>query len=150
MGLFGKKRIKATSDENKKPKYVQIKPLSYPPKIILAWNECLKGNTDITNWLLQNGFQELVITTSIIHQEESGETWLMQNGYPHLLAFAHAIEDDEEALRWLEVNKMDKLYRMALACMYNNAAWDWVKGNCSEDLVLLCSTIRLLLKQTRR
>lgn len=147
MGLFGRKKVKTAGTD---PKYVKIQPLEYPPKIILAWNECLKGNVDITNWLLENGYRELVIAASVIHGENSGEQWLMKNGFPHLLAFAHAMEEDEEALRWLEVNKFEKLRRIALAATYENWAWDWVLANCTEDLILLCKTLRLLLKQSGR
>lgn len=147
MGLFSRKKTRSTDTT---PKHVAIQPLNYPPKVILAWNECLKGNVEITNWLLENGYRELVIATSVIHQEETGEKWLMQNGFPHLLAFAHAMDDDEEALKWLEVNKFEKLRRIALAAQYENWAWDWVLGNCTEDLILLTKTLRLLLKQSGR
>lgn len=147
MGLFRREKVRAGDGKAKK---VAIQPMNYSAKVILAWNECLKGNVEITNWLLQNGYQELVVFTSVIHEGETGEKWLMNNGYPQLLAFAHAMEQDEEALRWLEINKFHQLHKIALAATYNNQAWNWVLNNCTEDLILLTKTLRLLLKQSGR
>lgn len=145
MGLFRKsKSLKGTS---KDPKQVQIYPFDYHPKIILAWNECLNGNEKIANWLLENGFQELVIMSSIIHYEDSGRNWLLNNGFPHLLAFINTMEGNDEAARWLEVNKFDELKKLAEAAGDNDKSWQWVQDNCEEDLILVCRTIRKIRSQ---
>ena len=59
--------------------------LKYSTKVLVAWAEAIKGNKEINNWLLKNGYKELGIFVHALHNDEESRNWLMKNKYPHLI-----------------------------------------------------------------
>lgn len=138
---FGKKK-----KEEKKATFqkVNMKALDYHPKVILAWAKALEGNKDLTLWLKDNGFEELVFANAAIYLKQEARNWLMQNGYPHLMAMIHAAEGDEKAQKWLLTNDFEILYHIALAVEDEQDSWKWLKENVTQDLFILAQTIRIV------
>lgn len=142
MSLFDSLKNWWAGDKKKGPKQpVPMKPITYPSKIILAWNESLKGNQEISQWLLENGYKELIMASSAIFLRDEARNWLMENGYPHLMAFINASEGNEKARKWLEHQKLNELLHMSLAIDNDKKGWEWLRVNSTEDIFLLCKTI---------
>jgi len=123
MGLF-KKNKKTT---NKKAERASIKPINYPPKILVAWGEAISGNSKILDWLMKNGYPELGIFCHALKNDVKGKDWLMNNGYPHLNAMISAGEGDEIALKWLKQFNFDLLQYMGLAIDGHEGAKKWLR-----------------------
>jgi len=140
--MFGKKNKKVVPTEA--PKVLKWKPLDYSPKIILAWVKSLEGHTDITKWLLDNGYKELVMVNQAIYLKEEARNWLMHNGYPHLMAFVNAAEGNEKAQKWLKNNKFELLHHLALAIDDEKESWQWININSTKDIFLLAKTIKII------
>lgn len=126
---------------------VNMNAFDYHPKIILAWKVCLTGNKEISKWLAENGYIELVKASAAILGHEDSRVWLMENGYPHLMAFINAIEEEEKAFQWLKRYNYEKLYFMANAINDDLLAWQWLHANASEDVILFCNQVIDLRKR---
>ena len=88
-----------SEESNNIPKKAILKNISYPPKILIAWKEAIKGNRKIKNWLTTNGYKELGIFCHALRNDYKAKNWLFENGYAHLLALINGAEGDEKA--WL-------------------------------------------------
>ncbi len=141
LGLFRRRKLKL-SNETDRPQKAIVKPFSYPPKIILAWAKAIEGNTEILNFLNDNGYKELVMATHAIRLKDEARDWLMKNGYPHVFAMINAAEGNAEALKWLQLNKMDVFYNMALAIDHENEGFEWLKRHATQDIFLLTKSIQ--------
>ncbi|MFT7344038.1 MAG: hypothetical protein ACI9XP_000616 [Lentimonas sp.] len=139
MGWFKKKQNKKSS-EPAIP--VSAKPTEYSAKIILSWIESLKGNKEISSWLLKNGYEEIVKCNLAIRLDSKSRDWLMTNGYPQLMAFVNASEGNANAQRWLELNKFTLLHHMALAIEDEKDSRIWLKNNSTYDILELTKLIR--------
>lgn len=126
---------------------VQMKNLDYPPKIILAWCKAIEGNTDLAQFLLDNGYEELFHCAQAIRLRQEARNWLMENGYPHLMAMVNAAEGNESALRWLEVHNFEILFHVADAVEGEMISFAWLKENTTEDIFLLATTIKKVKDQ---
>ncbi|MFN5910407.1 MAG: hypothetical protein ACK45H_03640 [Bacteroidota bacterium] len=126
---------------------VTMKPMDYPPKVILAWAKAIEGNQQILLWLKENGYPELYMATHAIWLKEEARDWLPAKGYPHLLAFINAAEGNEKALRWLMLNDLMLLYHMAEAIEGEQGGWEWLGKNASADLFLLTQSIKKVKDQ---
>lgn len=126
---------------------VTMKPMDYPPKVILAWAKAIEGNQQILLWLKENGYPELYMATHAIWLKEEARDWLPAKGYPHLLAFINAAEGNEKALRWLMLNDLMLLYHMAEAVEGEQGGWEWLGKNASADLFLLTQSIKKVKDQ---
>ena len=135
------KKSKNTSLYNSKQKVV-LKKLDYPSKIIMAWAQAIGGNLEISSWLNNNGYNELVIASAAIHLKNDARNWLMENGYAHLMAMINASEGDEKAQKWLLTYKFDLLYHIAMAIENENESWIWLKQNSTPDIFILAKTIK--------
>ena len=122
MGLFSKNK-KAKNKAEKS----SIKPINYPPKILIAWGEAISGNSKILDWLMKNGYPELGIFCHALKNDVKGKDWLMNNGYPHLLAMISAGEGDEIAIKWLTEFDFDLLKYMGLAIDNHPGAKKWLR-----------------------
>ncbi len=140
FGLFKKKQTRQVTVDQLK--VTHLKSIDYEPKIILAWAKAVKGNTDLTNWLKDNGYLELYMATQAIYLKDEARNWLTQNGYAHLMAFINAAEGNESAQKWLSIHGMDLLYHMALAIEHDQDSWKWIQDNSSQDIFLLTKSIR--------
>lgn len=141
MGLFSKKKP-AQIAHSKSMEKVELKPINYPPKIILAWAKAIGGNTELSAWLNKNGYPELVIASAAIHLKDDARTWLMHNGFAHIMAMIHAAEGDEKAQAWLLKYKFELLYHIAMAVEHENESWIWLKKNATPDLFILAQSIK--------
>lgn len=140
FSLFKKKEDKPKSEVEIKK--VAMKPLNYSSKIILAWSKALEGNKEISSWLKDNGFEELVFASAAIYLKDDARKWLMENGFPHLMAMINAAEGDEKAQKWLKLNNFNLLYHLALAIEDEKESWIWLKQNTSADIIILAQTIK--------
>lgn len=132
-----KKQVKAEDIQK-----VEIKPINYPAKIILAWSKAIEGNDDILFWLKDNGYPELVMATYAIYLREEARDWLNANGYPHLMAMIHAAEGNEGAQKWLLRNQFDILYHIAMAVEDEQESFAWLGRHTSADIFILAQTIK--------
>jgi hypothetical protein len=139
--IFGKEPIESKNVVSGKAK-INFARLNYPPKIMLAWCEALKGNTEIGLYLLENGYEEIYHTTQAILLKQEARDWLMKNGYPHLMAMVNAAEGNESALHWLDVHGFDMLYHVANAVEGEMTSFEWLRVNADEFTFQLTKTIK--------
>lgn len=144
--IFGKENLEQRKPVIPKAK-VEFATLNYPSKIILAWVKALEGNSDLSKFLLENGYEELFHTTNAIKLKQEARDWLMNNGYPHLMAMVNAAEGNESAQRWLQVHGFELLFHVALAVDDEMESFAWLKANSSPDIFLLARTIKKLKDQ---
>ncbi len=141
---FKKKNKKAHKEL---PKTVNLKPINYPAKIILAWAKAVEGDPKFSLWLKENGYEELYRATKAIYLQDEHRDWLMENGYAHLLAMINAAEGNKIAQKWLQKNKMDLLYHISMAVEGNDESWIWLRKNATQDLFILAQTIKKIKDQ---
>ena len=137
--FIGKEDIKTSSTSSKKS---TLKSINYTPKIILAWTKAIEGNKEISNWINNNGYKELVFASAAIHLKQDARDWLMQNGYAHLMAMINAAEGDENAQKWLIKYKFNLLFHIAMVSEHENDSMIWLRKNATADLFILAKTIR--------
>lgn len=101
--------------------------LKYPSKILLAWAEAIKGNSEIRDWLIKNGYPELGIFTFALRNKHDARQWLVQNKFPHLMALINGAEGNEEAIQWLEKGGFGVLAKVALAGDRDVEAFVWLR-----------------------
>jgi len=139
--IFGKEPLQDKKVVSGKAN-IEFANLNYPPKIMLAWGEALKGNTEIARFLLDNGYEELFHTTQAILLKQEARDWLMKNGYPHLMAMVNAAEGNESALHWLEVHGFEMLYHVANAIEGQMESFEWLRAHADEFIFQLTKTIK--------
>lgn len=115
--------------------------LEYPEKIILAFGETFAGNTDLFNWLLQNGYPELAALSNSMRGNQDATQWLMKNGYQHLAAFDLAVDGKKDAYEWLVKYQYDFLAIFADACQKKPDAIQWFRQNNLEIFIRLSDKI---------
>lgn len=138
LNWFKKKRQVNVNEMQK----MQLKPIDYHPKIILAWAKAIEGNDDLLLWLKDNNYNELVMATYAIYLKEDARKWLQENGYAQLLAFINAAEGNESAQKWLLTHDFEILYHMALAIEDEQTSWQWLGQNVTADMFLLTKSIK--------
>ena len=121
---------------------VNIKPLDYHPKVILAWAKAIDGSKDFLLWLKDNSFMELAMATHAIYLREDARKWLIDSGYPHLMAMINAAEGNKPAQKWLLLHDYEILYHMALAIESEDESWEWLGKNVTPDIFLLTQSIK--------
>lgn len=140
---FFKKFFKSESKENKLVNnFYQLKKIEYPSKVILAWAESLKGNQEITNWLNNNNFKEIIHANSAIKLNQESRDWLMSNGFPHLMAFINAAEGDENAQKWLIKYKFDLLFHLAKYIDGEQESTPCIQKNATPEFIYLAKIIK--------
>ena len=124
-----------------------IKPLDYPPKIIVAWGEAIVGNTKIRDWLIMNGYRELGLFTFALRNKDDARMWLMKNGYPHLMAMINGVEGNKVALQWLLKHNFEILYKMALSGDGDEDAHLWLIANNHAAYAMIAKKIEFVKDQ---
>ena len=124
-----------------------LKNLSYPPKILIAWAEAISGNNQIRDWLMQNGYQELAIFTYAVRNKDDARQWLMDNGCAHLLAMINAVERNDIALQWLRRFNFTILEKMALSADGHEDAHQWLIKNGHKDFAYIAKKIEYVKDQ---
>lgn len=137
------KRRKKMARRGKKQK-IPMKPLEYPPKIILAWAKAVDGHEKIQEWLAENGYEELAVSVWALKLKQDARDWLMENGFPHLMAMINAAEGNEPALNWLKTHNFQLFYNMALAIDGEKEGFQWIQANATPDIFLLTQAIKKL------
>ena len=89
--------------------------LTYSSKILLAWAEAIRGNTEIRDWLIKNGFPELGMFTFALRNKRDARDWLVNNKQLHLMALINGAEGDEDAVKWLVKHGYGMLAKVAMA-----------------------------------
>lgn len=141
-GLFGRKKKYQGDSDKKRPTKLEIKPFEYHPKIILAWAKGIEGNTELLDYLYENGFKELVMATHALRLKDKARNWLMENGYPHIMAMINGSEGNAQALSWLKKNNFELLYHMAIAIDSDPKGFKWINLHGTQDLFLLTRSIK--------
>ncbi len=103
-----------------------LKPISYPPKVLIAWKEAIGGNKKIREWLTNNGFKELGLFCFALNNDKKAKKWLFENGYAHLLAIIKGAEGDEIALKWLQKGGFLILFHIARAADSYEESKKWL------------------------
>lgn len=123
-------------------KRVKAKPFDYHPKIILAWAKAIEGNTELMNYLFENGFKELTMAAHAIRLKDEARDWLMENGYPHLMAMINGAEGNEQAQQWLKMNNYILFYNMSIAIDGEEEGFKWINMNSTQEIFYLTRIIK--------
>ncbi|MFM1932734.1 MAG: hypothetical protein RL226_2037 [Bacteroidota bacterium] len=115
---------------------------AYPIKIIIAWGEAMDGNTEIRDWLIQNGYPELGLFSFALRNNDDARKWLVDNKYPELLALINGSEGNPGALQWLEKNGYPVLHKMALAADNDDDAMQILATMPEKEWFIIASKMR--------
>jgi hypothetical protein len=117
--------------------------LDYPPKILMAFGETFSEEKgEFSEWLLQNGYQELAALSSAIKGSREANMWLIKNKFPHFAAFDEAIGGKMPAYNWLLDNDKDILALFVDAINNRMEALAWFKKREMEIFIHLSRKIR--------
>ena len=134
--MFRKKRSKHTG-------VVKMKPLNYPPKILLGWAEAIGGNEKLRDWFMASDeYKELGVAVHAILNDDKSRDWLMENGYPQLMAMINGAEGNKEAIHWLDKSGMQVLKYVALSADGNDDGFEWLKRNGHQEFAMISMVIR--------
>lgn len=120
---------------------MDVKPLVYPAKVMLAWGEAISGNAKIRDWLIQNGYPELGIFVFALHLKDDARKWLTDNGFPHLMAMINGVEGNPNALLWLRKYNYPVLEKMALVGDGDEEALNWLLDNGHKEFAMIAKRI---------
>jgi hypothetical protein len=117
--------FKRKKETPKATKPMELKPIQYDPKVILAWAKAIEGDEKLQDWLNLNGYRELYAGVLAIYLQDKPRDWLMENGYPHLMAMINA---DKKAAEKAAKEAEDAAAAKAKATAAANAKRGTVKG----------------------
>lgn len=117
----------------------------YDTKILLAFNLSLVGEKQFSDFLMQNGFQELEALSASIHSNIAAQQWLLDNGFPEFAVLSNAIDDEPEAIEWLKKYHCDFLSTFAAACRKDPRAMKWFAEQDLKLFVMIISNIQNIL-----
>ncbi len=121
----------------------KLKPLKYPPKILLGWGEAIGGNKKLADWFLASEeYKELGLAIHAIKNVQSARDWLMENGYAHLMAMINGAEGSKDALHWLEKSGFLVLKNVALSADGEDEAFEWLKKEGHGEFAMISMKIR--------
>jgi len=113
----------------------------YEPKILLALNESLKGDSKFTDFLYENCFPELAAFSAAVHSNTEALQWLLKSQYPELGVLSNAIDGEANAIMWLQKNNFVFLSLFAAACRKDDQAIRWLVAQKLDIFILLVRTI---------
>jgi hypothetical protein len=124
---------------------VKLRPLNYPPKILVGWAEAIGGNKDLRDWFLaSDDYKELGMAVHAIMLQDEARDWLMKNGYAHLMAMINGVEGNKEALHWLEKSNFQVLKHVALAGDGNEKSLMWLVDNGHQEFAMISQKIKVI------
>lgn len=127
---------------------VRLKPLRYPPKILVGWAEAIGGNTDLRDWFLaSDDYKELGMSIHALLLKDEARDWLMKNGYAHLMAMINGVEGNQEAIHWLDKANFQLLKHVALAADHNKASREWLLKSKYPEFAMIAEKIKVLKDQ---
>lgn len=121
--------------------------MQYPAKIILAWSEAVKGNDQIRDWLMKNGYPELGVFTHALRNQDDARQWLFDHKHPQLMALINGAEGNPDALLWLRKYKLDVLEKVALVADNDESALGWLIAKGYKDFAQLALHMRFVKNQ---
>ncbi len=146
--MLFKRKKKESIDKAEEITAVKLKPLNYPPKILVGWAEAIGGNTSLRDWFLESEeFKELGMSIHALLLKEDARIWLMKNGYAHLMAMINGAEGNEEAIHWLNKSNFQVLKHVALAGDRNQESLTWLIRNKHLEFAMIAERIRVLKDQ---
>ena len=122
----------------------QLKPLNYPPKVLVAWGEAVSGNAKIRDWLTRNGYPELGIFVFALNNKDDARKWLIENGYAHLFAMINGGEGNNKAIKWLIIQGYEILAHMALFIDREDDSLEWLIENDHKMFAFLAQKMRIV------
>lgn len=141
-------RRKKKKKEAEITKVVKLKPLNYPPKILVGWAEAIGGNTDLRDWFLaSNQYRELGLCVHALLLKDDARDWLMKNGYAHLMAMVNGAEGNKDAIHWLDKSNFQTLKHVALAGDRDEDSLKWLIKNNLPEFAMIAEKIRVLKDQ---
>lgn len=127
---------------------VRLKPLRYPPKILVGWAEAIGGNTDLRDWFLaSDDYKELGMSIHALLLKDEARDWLMKNGYAHLMAMINGVEGNQEAIHWLDKANFQLLKHVALAADHNKESQEWLLKSKYPEFAMIAEKIKVLKDQ---
>lgn len=94
------------------------------------------------NWLMNNGYRELIATIDAIRDEKGAFKYLMQNKHVVLAAFVNSIWEDQKAFQFLMKVKAFEWAACANIVNGDDKAEEFLKRTGKESYVLLAHAIQ--------
>ena len=94
------------------------------------------------NWLMNNGYRELIATIDAIRDEKGAFNYLMDNKHVILAAFVNAIWEDQKAFQFLMKAKAFEWAACATIVNGDEKAETFLKNIGKESYVLLAHAIQ--------
>ncbi|MDO8998352.1 MAG: hypothetical protein Q7W45_01205 [Bacteroidota bacterium] len=99
------------------------------------------------NWLMNNGYRELLATFDAIRDDKKAFKYLMSNKHFVLAAFVNAIWDDEKAFKFLMDAKAFEWAACANVINGDDKAEEFLKKSGNEHYVLLAHAIQMRIHE---
>lgn len=146
--FFKRKKKKETIESVPASEVVKLKPLNYPPKILVGWAEAISGNTKLRDWFLESDeYKELGMSVHALLLKDDARDWLMKNGYAHLMAMINGAEGNADAIHWLDKANFQILKHVALAGDRDEKALTWLVDKGHREFAIVAQRIRVLKDQ---
>jgi hypothetical protein len=114
----------------------------YPLEAIDNFTRYVLRDTASFNWLMNNGYRELIATLDAIRDDQEAFKYLMTSKQFVLAAFVNAIWDDEKALKFLLDAKAFEWAACANIINGDDKAEAFLKKIKKENFVLLAHAIQ--------
>ncbi len=114
----------------------------YPAEAIDKFTRYVLRDTAAFNWLVENGYMELVATLDAIRDDPKAFRYLMEHKHVILAAFVNSIWDDEGAFHFLMQNKAYTWAACANIINGDSKAEEFLKTAKKENFVLLAHAIQ--------
>jgi len=114
----------------------------YSAETIDHFTRYVLRDTPSFNWLMNNGYMELLATLDAIRDDPKAFRYLMENKHVILAAFVNSIWDDEEAFQFLMRHKAFEWAACANIVNGDDKAADFLKRIKKENFVLLAHAIQ--------
>lgn len=119
----------------------------YSSTAISHFTKHVLGETASFNWLMNNGYRELIATLDAVRDDKKAFEYLMTGKHVVLAAFVNAIWDDQAAFQFL---MRAKAFEWAAAANIINGdakAEEFLKRANREHYVLLAHAIQMRIHQ---
>ena len=118
----------------------------YPAKIFLAWAEAIEGNQEFVQFLMQNGYPELICVIDFLWGSTKAGQWFMVHNMPEWRAFSEYVGDEnKEARQWLLNNNFDHLVLVGDAIYNKPGALQVLEKKGLPELVIIAQRLNKLL-----
>jgi hypothetical protein len=119
----------------------------YPKEVILKTNSWIEGSTLAKDWLLANGYEELVQLKDAVSRHNKPFEYLLVNKHIALAAFVNAIWDDQKAFKLLMDQRAFHWAAMANYINGDDKAGNFLKQNKLEHYLQLAHLIQMKIRK---